>query len=501
MTYFVGDKDVYGNARKQGANIEIGAVEIAEQPAPTTYDITTTAEVSAQGQNIILSATWEEKSLNIMLWQGGATQGFGSYAIEDYAPLFWGTTELTPTTQGVYVDNGDGTFTFTCSATDGSITYNITLTGENPKAVDSNITIESAAEFTVYEGEGYSELYITAGDWVNYEWFLDLSIENYNGDGTYEARATYSTMNDYIVSGTVVISDGGTKATGTLATADESIVLNITLTKETAGPGSEFEVMEDFITNMVLDLGTMTCTGGPSNMFGMNVELYIGEPINETDFAVTENSVVTRNGDTLTLISGYLTNIDMTVPSLTAVLVVQFNEYETYEFHFAMTSAEIEPIVIEIENANVKVDEYVPFEGATPEYSLVMTANWTDENSVTYPVKVDVLVYDPNATEPTESMCNVVIGDIVHDPYLGGYDGCFLEITTVNGVVTAKGLVTNPNTNFAADITISGKLPTGEATNVENNMIDVKAVKVIRNGQLIIRQGDVEYNAQGAIVK
>lgn len=497
LAYFVGDKDVYGNVRKQGDKVDIGAVEIAEQPAPTTYDITTTAEVSAQGQNIILSATWEEKSLNIMLWQGGATQGFGSYAIEDYAPLFWGTTELTPTTQGVYVDNGDGTFTFTCSATDGSITYNITLTGENPKAVDSNITIESAAEFTVYEGEGYSELYIMAGDWVNYEWFLDLSIENYNGDGTYEARATYSTMNDYIVSGTVVISDGGTKATGTLATADESIVLNITLTKETAGPGSEFEVMEDFITNMVLDLGTMTCTGGPSNMFGMNVELYIGEPINETDFAVTENSIVTRNGDTLTLISGYLTNIDMTVPSLTAVLVVQFNEYETYEFHFAMTSAEIEPIVIEIENANVKVDEYVPFEGATPEYSLVMTANWTDENSVTYPVKVDVLVYDPNATEPTESICNVVIGDIVHDPYLGGYDGCFLEITTVNGVVTAKGLVTNPNTNFAADITISGKLPTGEATNVENNMIDVKAVKVIRNGQLIIMKGDVKFNSIG----
>ena len=33
LAYFVGDKDVYGNARKQGANMEIGAVELAEYKA------------------------------------------------------------------------------------------------------------------------------------------------------------------------------------------------------------------------------------------------------------------------------------------------------------------------------------------------------------------------------------------------------------------------------------------------------------------------------------
>ena len=33
LTYFVGDKDVYGNARKQGANVEIGAVEHTEYKA------------------------------------------------------------------------------------------------------------------------------------------------------------------------------------------------------------------------------------------------------------------------------------------------------------------------------------------------------------------------------------------------------------------------------------------------------------------------------------
>ncbi len=33
LAYFVGDKDVYGNARKQGTNMEIGAVELAEYKA------------------------------------------------------------------------------------------------------------------------------------------------------------------------------------------------------------------------------------------------------------------------------------------------------------------------------------------------------------------------------------------------------------------------------------------------------------------------------------
>ena len=39
------------------------------------------------------------------------------------------------------------------------------------------------------------------------------------------------------------------------------------------------------------------------------------------------------------------------------------------------------------------------------------------------------------------------------------------------------------------------------STGVENNTINVKAVKVIRDGQLVIRNNGVEYNAQGAIVK
>ena len=77
-----------------------------------------------------------------------------------------------------------------------------------------------------------------------------------------------------------------------------------------------------------------------------------------------------------------------------------------------------------------------------------------------------------------------------------------LTVTTVDGVVTATGVVSNPGAGLAIDITISGKLA-GEdpGTALENATVVVKAVKLIKNGQLIINKGDVEYNAQGAILK
>ena len=112
--------------------IYIGAVA----PELPTYDVTVAdATVSTMGQNIVLSGNWEEKLLTVSLWQGGATQGFGTYAAEDYAPIFLGTAELTPTSEGVYADNGDNTFTFTATANDaeGGI-YNISVTGAIPAA-------------------------------------------------------------------------------------------------------------------------------------------------------------------------------------------------------------------------------------------------------------------------------------------------------------------------------------------------------------------------------
>ena len=162
-----------------------------------------------------------------------------------------------------------------------------------------------------------------------------------------------------------------------------------------------------------------------------------------------------------------------------------------------MSAAKPEAIDIVIEDAHVEIGQIEVFEGMY-EYSLTMTADWTDAEGVTYPVLVEVPVYYPEATEPSEIMTTVTIGgDGDEDPWLGFGEG-ELTVSTVDGVVTVQGLIENPYTDFAANVTISGKVPT---TALENIEVGAKPIKVIKNGQLFIIRGDVEYNAQGQMVK
>ena len=56
LAYFVGDKDVYGNARKQGANMEIGAVEHTEYTATVELGEGGTLEVDYTGEKTPLVA-------------------------------------------------------------------------------------------------------------------------------------------------------------------------------------------------------------------------------------------------------------------------------------------------------------------------------------------------------------------------------------------------------------------------------------------------------------
>ena len=115
-----------------------------------------------------------------------------------------------------------------------------------------------------------------------------------------------------------------------------------------------------------------------------------------------------------------------------------------------------------------------------------------------YPVLVEVPVYYPEATEPSEITSTVTVGGWEDDdPWLGFGEGT-LTVTTVDGVVTAAGIVQNPQAGVAIDITISGSTLTDD---LENTTVTLKTVKMIQNGQLIIKKGDAQYNAQGATLK
>ena len=262
-----------------------------------------------------------------------------------------------------------------------------------------------------------------------------------------------------------------------------------------------YMTFEDEITNLVIDLENMAIIGGPSTMWQVEVFLGLAEDDNmDGQWSLSPESSVAIMGFDARLIDGYVYDIDVNAPAAKAVLYVEDSGF-FYEFKLNMTSTPTEAIVVVVEDATVQIDT-IPLFGDQVDYSLKMTANWTyAEDGVTYPVLVEVPVYYPEATEPSEMTCTVTIGGMGDtDPWLGFGEGT-LTITTVDGVVTAKGIVANPYTGVAFDVTVSGKLPQGPGLGIDNININAKPVKMIKNGMLIINKGGREFNAQGAIVK
>ena len=338
----------------------------------------------------------------------------------------------------------------------------------------------------------------------------------------------------------------------------------------------EYMTWEDEITNLVIDYENMAIIGGPSTKMQVEVYLVLGQDNGDGTITLTEESSVSIMGFDARFIDGYVYDIDPDAPAVKAVLHVEDSGF-FYEFKLNMTSAApADPIVVVVEDATIEIDT-IPMFGDVVDYALKMTANWTDTtDNTTYPVLVEVPVYYPEATEPSEISCTVTVGGLGDDdPWLGSGEGDLI-ISTVDGVVTAKGIVSNPYTGVAFDVTISGKLPVEEPVKytvtatvnpaeagtvtgageyeegaeatltataaegyefvnwtvagaevattatytftvtadvevvanfkeiidaVDNIQVGVQATKVLRNGQLIIIKNDVEYNAQGAVVK
>ena len=258
----------------------------------------------------------------------------------------------------------------------------------------------------------------------------------------------------------------------------------------------DYMPIDDEITNLSVDMDNMLLIGGPSTGYQVEVVLGLAEDNMDGTFALSPASSVTVMGQKATFVRGYAYDIDIYAPAAKALVVVELGA-QRYGFNLTMSAAKVEAIDIVIEDATLDVKKIETFPGMY-EYSLEMTANWTDAEGVTYPVLVEVPVYYPEATEPSEIMTTVTIGGWGdEDPWLGFGEG-YLTISTVDGVVTAQGLIENAGTGFAANITISGKLQT---TALENIQAGIDATKVIKNGQLFIIRGEVEYNAQGQKIK
>ena len=258
------------------------------------------------------------------------------------------------------------------------------------------------------------------------------------------------------------------------------------------GETSEYEVYEDEITNLVIDYDNLLLIGGPSTNFQVEVVLGLGDYDRNTDaFQLLPESMISIYGSEATFIDG-VASVDGIAQTATAIVHCTWNGM-AIEFHLTMSATPLEPTVVVVENAVVEIEKVLLF-GDMYDYALKMTGVWTNEG-IDYPVLVEVPVYYPEATEPSEIYSTVTVGGWEDDdPWLGFGEGT-LTVTTVDNVVTATGIVENPGAGIAIDITISGTIV---ATGLENATVTVKPVKVLKNGQLIIEKDGVQYNAQGA---
>ena len=261
------------------------------------------------------------------------------------------------------------------------------------------------------------------------------------------------------------------------------------------GPGDDYQMYEDAITNLVIDYDNMLLIGGPSEAFQVEVVLGLGDYDRNTDaYQLLPASTISVLGSEATFIDG-VASVDGIEQTATAVVHCTWNGM-ALEFHLTMSAAPLEATKVVVENAAIEIEKVLLW-GDMYDYSLKMTGVWTNEG-VDYPVLVEVPVYYPEATEPYEIYSTVTVGGWGdEDPWLGFGEG-YLTITPEGQKITAAGIVENPMAGIAIDITISGTTLTD---NLENATVIIKSIKKIQNGQLIIEKDGVQYNAQGAIVK
>ena len=252
----------------------------------------------------------------------------------------------------------------------------------------------------------------------------------------------------------------------------------------------EYNVVEDEITNLEIDVESMCIIGGPSSQYAVDVYLILTEQNTDGTWALSAESSVAISGVDATFIDGYAYDIDVDAPAVKVVLHVEFSGTK-YELQIDMTS---KPVNIEITDATIIKEEYPDGEGGTYT-NWTMEGQWSD-GETTYPVLVDMPAFDPTVAE-ADITVTIQIGSWM-DVFYGAAEG-LVHATVAENVVTLTGTLVS-YTSGTWNINISAQLPK-VPSGLENLDTTIAPAKVIKNGQLVIIKNGVQYNAQGAVVK
>ena len=228
---------------------------------------------------------------------------------------------------------------------------------------------------------------------------------------------------------------------------------------------------------------------GHNDMEGADVMLFLNDYTGEekTYEVNVENSFMTFGGLELTVMDGALTkSVDPELGDVYAGIVHAsvVVEGETMYVAFDLKMYAQPAIEIAIENVEITVNEE----------SAIAFFNATWEGT---PLQVEVSGFEEVAFKKY-SECWISIGDDVNwvDAAVGP-----ATVTIADGVASLEGEFTSYATGKTYKVILSGTLPQGPGTGLDNVQVDAKAVKAIINGQLIIIKNGVQYNVQGAVVK
>ena len=418
----------------------------------------------------------------------------------------WGYDALTEVPAGV-TRNNDGNIVFTLAeAGDVVVTFNgtnVTIAGNfqvsTEPAVVTYVLMGVATDWTIgiamtQNPDNANEYVLLGQEIAEGDAVKVVTLTNGNATAHCGNVDEYSVAVTYDNNGNIVLAPG--KYDFYYKVTENIIYIGATPSEEPVDP--EYEVIPIAINDLVMDFDNMLLMGSYIGQFNVEVTLGLGEYDRNTDtYQLNPASSVIINNTAATFVEGTAV-VDGFARTAEAVVRCLWGEMAV-ELQLSMSSAPLEATVVVVENAAVEVEKFIIF-GDEYDYSLKMTGIWTNEG-VDYPVLVEVPVYYPEATEPSEINSTVTVGDLEDEngPWFGFGEGT-LTITTIGNTVTATGVVENPDAGIAIDITISGTLSQGP-TGVENLNGTVAPVKMIENGQLIIRNNGVEYNAQGAILK
>ena len=228
---------------------------------------------------------------------------------------------------------------------------------------------------------------------------------------------------------------------------------------------------------------------GRDDMNGAEVMLFLNNYTGEEKaYEVNvENSFMTFGGTELTIMDGSITkSVDPELGDVFAGIVHASAVEEGVTLYVALDlKMYAQPAIeIAIEDVEITVNE----ESATAFFK----ATW--ESS---PLQVEVSGFE-EVESKEYSECWLSIGDNVNwvDAAAGP-----AAITIKDGVASLVGTFTSYATGKTYEVTLSGKLPQDPGSGLDNVQVDAKAVKVIKNGMLIINRDGKEYNVQGAILK